>query len=107
MGDTLRPAFEWRSTDSTDAEEKQHGQIGTPLIPLTIYTGERLQVVLVWTVTVYRRSTMASKHSNQWPEQETLSRWKMSRTNRRTAHYFSSDMSPTIGREQGGCTRLG
>lgn len=41
-GHTLRPAFEWRSIDSTDTGERQ---IVTPLITLALYNGERLQAV--------------------------------------------------------------
>lgn len=41
-GYTLRPAFEWRSADSTDAQEQQ---IVTPLITLALYSGEHLQAV--------------------------------------------------------------
>lgn len=42
QGYTLRPAFEWRSADSTDAGEQQ---IITPLITLALYSGEQLQAV--------------------------------------------------------------
>lgn len=42
QGYTLRPAFEWRSIDSTDPGERQ---IVTPLITLAFYSGERLQAV--------------------------------------------------------------
>jgi hypothetical protein len=42
QGYTLRPAFEWRSTDSTDTPESQ---IVTPLITLAVYNEERLQAV--------------------------------------------------------------
>lgn len=41
-GYTLRPAFEWRSIDSTDTGERQ---IVTPLITLALYSGEGLQAV--------------------------------------------------------------
>lgn len=41
-GYTLQPAFEWRSTNSADAQEQQ---IVTPLMTLALYSGERLQAV--------------------------------------------------------------
>lgn len=44
-GCTLRPAFEWRSTGSTDGEEGRHGRVVTPLITLAVHTSEGIQAV--------------------------------------------------------------
>ena len=41
-GYTLRPAFDWHSSDSTETGD---GQIVTPLLTLAVYKGERLKVV--------------------------------------------------------------
>lgn len=42
---TLRPAFDWRATESADTEQKPSGEIVTPLITLAVYTGDHLQAV--------------------------------------------------------------
>lgn len=44
-GCTLRPAFEWRSTESTGGGEGRHGRVVTPLITLAVHTSEGLQAV--------------------------------------------------------------
>lgn len=43
-GCTLRPAFDWRSTETTDAGHERQ-QVVTPLITLAVYDGGRLQAV--------------------------------------------------------------
>lgn len=44
-GCTLRPAFDWRSAESEDADERRSGRVVTPLITLAVYDGERLRAV--------------------------------------------------------------